>query len=426
MILLEMHAIGYGHSDVGRTREKNEDSMLVDDDAGLFIVSDGMGGHASGEVASSKAIEAVMKAVNGRRADIAEAEDADELSEMLTAVAREALETACREVHATASADEDLGGMGCTLTMLLIAGNKAVMGHVGDTRLYLNRDGKVSQLSTDHTMAQELALAGLIEPDEVKTHHYAHVLTRAIGPQPSVSVDTLVIDVLPGDRFVLCSDGLSEYIDGDAWLARQLDGSQLEVVPEELVSFANTAGGEDNITAVVVRIEADEPDSEIVDEMSIELTGKLDALQGVFLFEGLSLALLTRVLNQCDMIDYSAGDVVVTEGEDCARLMVVVEGGFSVKRVSEDDARLDVGDHAGATTLLSPRPARATLTALEPSRMLILERGPFWKLIKGRPWLGVGLLERLGRRLSRDLDRSIEQRDDGDPSTTPVEPHERF
>jgi CRP-like cAMP-binding protein len=237
----------------------------------------------------------------------------------------------------------------------------------------------------------------------------------------------LLIDVVPGDRFMLCSDGLSEYIQDLSWVAQQLGMSdKLDVIARDLVAYANDAGGHDNITSVVIELRADDPEIEIVDEMSVDVSLRFDALGAMFLFENLSLALLARVLNHCDVNEYKAGDVVIEEGARCSRLMLVLDGRFAVAHDGIDDGALETGEHAGATTLLSPRRARATLTALKTSRMLILKRKPFWKLIKARPWLGVGLLERLGRRLSKDLDKSIEQRDDGDPDTTVIAPHERL
>jgi CRP-like cAMP-binding protein len=190
------------------------------------------------------------------------------------------------------------------------------------------------------------------------------------------------------------------------------------------VSFANAAGGHDNITAVVVEIRADDPEIEIVDEMSVDIQLRFEALGGVFLFDGLSLALLARVLNHCEINEYKRGDVVITEGDSFEQLMVVVHGRFSVLQRDKEVSVLETGDHLGETTVLSPRRARATVRASELSRMLVLKREPFWKLVRSRPWLGVGLLERLGRRLSLDLDRTIEQREDGETPSNPPAPYE--
>lgn len=419
---MDMFPVGSGASDVGRLRDQNEDSFYLDDERRLYVVADGMGGHSGGEIASATAIATVSRVI-GEQHDAIQALRKKKINtHALAAIARAAVETACAEVFAKAAAKPLLTGMGCTLTMLLVLDNKAVMAHVGDTRLYLAREHNVSQLSTDHTMANELANAGLIDRSEVADHQYASVLSRAIGTKPTVMVDTLVLDIIPGDRFLICSDGLHDYIEDESWLSPQLTGDDAETVAEELVSYANSVGGRDNITALVIDVRADEPEIEIVDEMSVDVSHQFLALESVFLFEGLSMALLARVLNHCELDAYEPGHVVLSQGDPCSQLMVVVDGRFEVSRDGEADGILAAGEHVGATTLLGPRAARATLTALERSRLLIMRRKPFWALIRARPWLGVGLLERLGRRLSRDLDRSIEQRDA--PETKSVAPRE--
>jgi len=420
-----MHPIGIGLSDVGRMREQNEDNLLVDDDLGLYVVSDGMGGHVGGELASAIAVASVAREISKKRSVLLDMARGEVDRDRLESIASTAVRQASRAIFDAADSTEH-EGMGCTLTLLLVVGQKAVMAHVGDTRLYLSRDHKVSQLSTDHTMANELAIAGVIPHDAIQTHQYAHVLTRALGSRAEVRVDTLVLDILPGDRFLICSDGLADYIDSDSWLGRQIDAAEFDALPEELVSFANAAGGQDNITVLLTRIEADAPEISIADELSSHVQHKFDALESVFLFDGLSIALLTRVLDCCEVNDYASGDVAIAEDSPISQLAVVVEGQFEV---SDDDTvhgKLGPGDHVGATTLLSPRRARASLHARGEGRLLILQREPFWQLVRQRPWLGVGLLERLGRQLSQDLDRSLEKREDDDEGGGPLAPDQRF
>jgi serine/threonine protein phosphatase PrpC len=418
-----MHPIGIGLSDVGRMREQNEDNLLVDDDLGLYIVSDGMGGHVGGEVASSMAVTGVAREIGRNRSVLFEMGRGEVDRDQLESIASDAVRQASRSIFDSANGTEH-EGMGCTLTLLLVVGQKAVMAHVGDSRLYISRDHKVSQLSTDHTMANELAIAGVISHGAVQTHPYAHVLTRALGSRDAVNVDTLVLDILPGDRFLICSDGLGDYIDSDSWLGRQIDAAEFDALPEELVSFANASGGQDNITVLVTRIEADAPELSIADELSSHVQHKFDALESVFLFESLSVALLTRVLDCCEVNDYASGEVAISENSPMSQLAVVVEGHFDVSSDNTVHGKLGPGDHVGATTLLSPRRARASLRARGEGRLLILQRDPFWQIIRQRPWLGVDLLERLGRQLSQDLDRSLEERD-GDGSG-PLLPSQRF
>lgn len=395
----------------------------MDDDLGLYIVSDGMGGHVGGEVASSMAVTGVAREIGRNRSVLFEMGRGEVDRDQLESIASDAVRQASRSIFDSANGTEH-EGMGCTLTLLLVVGQKAVMAHVGDSRLYISRDHKVSQLSTDHTMANELAIAGVISHGAVQTHPYAHVLTRALGSQDAVNVDTLVLDILPGDRFLICSDGLGDYIDSDSWLGRQIDAAEFDALPEELVSFANASGGQDNITVLVTRIEADAPELSIADELSSHVQHKFDALESVFLFESLSVALLTRVLDCCEVNDYASGEVAISENSPMSQLAVVVEGHFDVSSDNTVHGKLGPGDHVGATTLLSPRRARASLRARGEGRLLILQRDPFWQIIRQRPWLGVDLLERLGRQLSQDLDRSLEERD-GDGSG-PLLPSQRF
>jgi serine/threonine protein phosphatase PrpC len=247
-----MRVHGIGHTDTGKQRTQNEDSFLVDDDLGLYVVSDGMGGHAAGEIASALAVAAVEGVVRERSAALDAAREGGLAQEELASIARAAVQAAARQVYHRATSPEGDAGMGCTLTVLLVAGSGAAMAHVGDSRLFLSRDGKMSQLSMDHTLAQELVRAGAFKPEDVRAHPYAHVLSRSVGTQPAVQVDTLEFDVLPGDRLVLCTDGLSEYVEDPAWLAAQIRDRSFDTLAEKLVSHANEAGGKDNITVLLV------------------------------------------------------------------------------------------------------------------------------------------------------------------------------
>ncbi|MBM4357232.1 MAG: protein phosphatase 2C domain-containing protein [Deltaproteobacteria bacterium] len=397
-----MHARGYGQTDVGRTREQNEDAFLVDDGVGLYVVCDGMGGHLAGEVASATAIEVVADVVRSRIEEVRAYLGGKASADDMRTLAREAVDRACFSIFELGSEEAEQAGMGCTLTMLLVLGDKAVSAHVGDSRLYLWRNGKASLLTNDHTMANELHLAGLIGADEVADHPFAHVLTRAVGTQPAVHADVLWLDLAPGDRFLLCSDGLADHLEDDGLLDDAIEARELARIPEELVTFANDAGGHDNVTVVVVEIRPDDPEIEIVDEMSSEVFGKFEALESLFLFEGLGVAVLTRILQTCEIEEYFDGAKVIGGGEPCAELYVLLDGKLAVAGEASPRELLP-GAHAGATTLLAPRPARASLMAVDVARVLILRKDAFWELVNERPQLGVTLLGRLGARLTLDL-----------------------
>lgn len=405
-----MYAQGVGETNVGRKRDHNEDALHVDNELGLFIVSDGMGGHAAGEVASSMSVETVVQTIRDGRGLISLVREGGAEPSQLVGLVERAVLAACRAVYHRAMSTTRCRGMGCTLTLLLVVDRTGIMAHVGDTRLYLAREGQVHQLSVDHTMAAALARAGIVLAEGGKRSPYGHVLTRSVGTHEAVQVDTLILDLVPGDRFLICSDGLSQYLDDPRWLEDQLSLPQIDAIPQILVDHANNQGGQDNVTALALRIVADPPERQIAVKMSTDLHVRIAALSSVFLFENLPMAHLARVMNACELDVYDTDEIIVREGETCSKLVILVHGRLALSRAGGDVGELSPGDYAGLTALFMPRPARATLRALEPSQVLGLEPQPFRVLLEARPWLGVSLLERLGRRLSRDLERNLSER----------------
>lgn len=252
-----MRVTGFGSTDVGKRRERNEDRLLVDQIRGLYVVADGMGGHAHGDLAATVAVDTVSRTVK-RFLTAADTREPGVVSgDVLQFIVREAVNAAAREVHRIASAADGAIGMGCTLTILLTRGRIAAMAHVGDSRLYRLRGDEVEQLSQDHTLAADLARAGLIPESAVANHRTSHVLTRAIGTCPTVDVDTALFELLPGDRFLLCSDGLSPSIEDQDWLTVTLGSDSPARAVERFIARANAVDGGDNITAIVAEVSLD-------------------------------------------------------------------------------------------------------------------------------------------------------------------------
>lgn len=244
--------IAYGaHSatDVGRHRTGNEDSLY--EGTTVFAVADGMGGHVAGEVASQTALEPVKRIDSGTWPTAAQAERA----------LADAVREANHEVVAKATAEPDLRGMGTTLTAVLVREGRLHVAHVGDSRAYLYRPHEgMSQLTTDHTLVEQLVQEGRISRDEIATHPQRSVITRAIGVETTVDVDTLApLALRPGDQVLLCSDGLTGPV-GDDEIRRILtDHPDGDEACAALIAAANTAGGPDNITVVLLRVlEADD------------------------------------------------------------------------------------------------------------------------------------------------------------------------
>jgi PPM family protein phosphatase len=224
-------------SAVGQVREGNEDEYLADPDRQLFAVADGMGGHRAGEVASATAIETLKTAYRTGRP------------------LRQAVEEANAAVFEKAEANPEMKGMGTTLTAVaLVDGGTAVLGHVGDSRAYLMRDGGVSRVTEDHSLVEQLVREGRLSPEEAAHHPQRAIITRALGIDPEVEVDRYEVDLRPGDRLLVCSDGLTNMVSDSSIggvLRRQADAQR---AADTLVEMANEAGGDDNITVVVIDV----------------------------------------------------------------------------------------------------------------------------------------------------------------------------
>jgi protein phosphatase len=236
-------------TDVGMRREHNEDWFLVNESLGLYVVCDGMGGHAGGETASRVACESIereMKAARDR--DPAGAADLGRLADML----QKAVQGACASVYQTSLTDPDLQGMGTTLVALLVDADHAVVAHVGDSRAYHVRDGEVTQLTEDHSLVNEQVRAGLMSKEEARYSRLKNIITRSVGFEEYVAVDVAPLDTRPGDAFVLCSDGLSNLVDADEIGGVVLHSGSPEETCAELVDLANDRGGDDNVTVVVI------------------------------------------------------------------------------------------------------------------------------------------------------------------------------
>jgi protein phosphatase len=228
-----------GVTDPGRRRRRNEDAYVCVPP--LFAIADGMGGAQAGEIASGLAA-AVLEEATG-----------DELGEDRVAGL---IQEANRRVFKRSSEDAATSGMGTTMTVALVdaAEGTIAFGHVGDSRAYRVRDGELEQLTDDHSLVGELVRSGRLSPEEAESHPQRAVITRALGTEPDVDVDTFTVEAEPDDVYLLCSDGLTDMISGDEIRSLVADGDDLESAARALVNAANAGGGEDNITVVLFKV----------------------------------------------------------------------------------------------------------------------------------------------------------------------------
>jgi len=246
----------YGTTDTGRVREKNEDDFLIDDERYLYIVADGMGGHAGGGFASSNAVRLVHE-------ELIRLEQTQDTTQPLMGGAgktliqirlEHAIKFANREIFNLSLKESSLRGMGTTLTALQFDNECANLAHVGDSRTYLIQDGEMKQLTRDHSYVQEQVDAGLITPEEARTHPLKNIITRSMGHERELQVDLLKFEYKPQDRFLLCSDGLTNML-SDQDLLALVQEMDIDPAAHEMVKQANEKGGQDNITVVIVSLE---------------------------------------------------------------------------------------------------------------------------------------------------------------------------
>lgn len=401
-------------TDVGRVRNVNEDSFLVDKKLNLFVVCDGMGGHAAGEVASQLASRFFRDAVAASREmlDDFERGTGTVTREDILQMLQRAVQEACAKVHAEGQKDDTKRGMGTTLTALMVIGSRGFIAHVGDSRVYLVRDGQVHQLSEDHSLINELLKRGRLTKDQIDKVQYKNAVTRAVGVYESVEADTLDFDVLGGDRYLLCSDGLHGYFKTPEF-AQYFVTAPDESISQTLVDVANERGGKDNITSLLVRI----PDTEAgVDKVARDVNLKIEVLQKMPFFRFLTYQELVRVLNITEVKNYQIGDEVVKQGQDGDELFIVVHGQVRVHTGDAIITRLGAGQHFGEMAMVDKAPRSASVTADDPTQMLVIRRRDFYEIIKkDQPvavkllWSFVGVLTERLRNTSRELGEAREQ-----------------
>jgi PPM family protein phosphatase len=250
-----MRVAARGQTDVGQKRDHNEDSFLVDEALGLFVVADGMGGHAGGGTASRIAVETIrdhLRQAQGPGGTAFEGGVPLEQSP-LRELLRSSVEDACLSIYRAAQGDPSLAGMGTTVTAVLLAGSNAFVAHVGDSRCYLVRGANIYQVSEDHSLVNEQLKAGAITADEARHSRFKNIITRSVGFEADVAVDMMGVEVEAGDRLLLCCDGLTNLVE-DPEILDVVGEASLDEAPGRLIDLANERGGDDNITVIVVHV----------------------------------------------------------------------------------------------------------------------------------------------------------------------------
>ncbi|MEM1024705.1 MAG: cyclic nucleotide-binding domain-containing protein [Myxococcota bacterium] len=401
-------------SDVGRVRTNNEDGYLVDAELGLLAVADGMGGHAGGELASAQALQSLQAHLSSRRELIKSFGGTPEEVEALRKELEHGIQLASSAVFDIGVEDPSKRGLGTTLSAILAVGSKAIMGHVGDSRVYLVRSSDLHQLSEDHSYLWERMKAGLLTPDAVPRSKFSNVITRAVGVTRTVEVDTLVFDVVPGDVLLLCSDGLHGMVPKEEDLLRLLLEGPIDQAPSRLVDTANQRGGRDNVSCIVSRVPggADDPST-------LDILERVDVLKSIPLFRHLSYPELVTVLHCTKMKTVREREYVIKEGSVAEEFFVILEGRVEVRKNDRALTRLGPRIHFGEMALVDRSPRSASVLALEPTRLLALDRKALFRLVRTEPTLSSKLLWSFVQVLSHRLRLANDKLSQGAPDEPP-------
>ena len=246
-----------GMTDVGVKRTNNEDNYLINDELGLFVVCDGMGGHVGGEFASAIAVNTVEEVLSNFEYHEGEfgTFDPDEGPvEVVREKLRYAVRLAGKRIFEKAQEEPEYRGMGTTCIALLMDGGNAFLSHVGDSRAYVVREGRIEQLTEDHSLVNEKIKAGLITPEQARTHKLKNIITRSLGYTEDVEIDVQVRAVRRGDHFLMCSDGLSNLVETGEIGEIVLDAGPQEAA-RRLIELACERGGDDNVTVLIARVD---------------------------------------------------------------------------------------------------------------------------------------------------------------------------
>lgn len=382
----------FAATDVGRVREHNEDNFLVDKKLQLFIVADGMGGHAAGEVASALAVRTIHEEIKRERQLLTDFLAGGRSAARVSAndvlgLLDHALQRACSRIHEEAQGDSNKRGMGTTLSLLLVLGHQGFIAHVGDSRIYLARGGRINQITEDHTVFNELIRRGKLTKEQIEKVAQKNAITRAVGVYERVDVDTLTIEVLPGDQFLLATDGLTGYLDDAEELRPHLSAAEGDLATKGLVNIANSRGGKDNTTVVLVRIFGDESD-----DRAQRMALKREVLAKMPLFARLTERELLRVMQAVQVREFQDGDVVIREGDRGEELFIVLRGQVRVSRGGETLTRLGVGEHVGEMALIRAVPRSATVSSDGPSELISISRTDFFEILRKEHEIAVKML----------------------------------
>ncbi|MFZ5475637.1 MAG: protein phosphatase 2C domain-containing protein [Myxococcota bacterium] len=382
-------------TDPGKKRQHNEDAVLSLPDEGIYVVADGVGGRACGEVAAAICVEAFQTAaprLKERVAAYARLPGIETRNDVLAAI-DETLQGASRRIYETAEAEGRVG-MTTTVVCAVLGPSVAFVAHVGDSRAYLVRQGEIRQLTEDHSMVNELVRTGKMTYEEARASRHRHVITRAVGLYPTVQPSLATVDLLPGDRLLLCSDGLSDVVAADV-MCEQGGNDDLEGAVDTLLQAALDKGGPDNISIVLVDADGAERNDEAAARAKI--------METLFLFEDMPYAARLQVGRIVQEHYFAPGDTLVQQGTPGTSMFCVVDGDVAVRYNGVELARLSAGEHFGELSLTDSLPRSASVVGVTFGSAISISADQLAEFVRQEPELGSMFLWKLLRVMGKRL-----------------------
>lgn len=418
--MAQMQISHAGRTDVGIVRKNNEDAYLIDDTTHLFVVCDGVGGRIGGQEASRIGCEWIGQRIHEQRHALSTfgGRDAEISRREIGSLLENAISEASGKIRDHGTEHPELAGMATTAAALLVAGHHAFVAHVGDSRVYLCRHKTLHLLTEDHSLLNDLKRRGR-DPD--RSHlgaAYQGALTRALGVLNTARVDLLDLEVLPGDRFILCSDGVHGVVGETSMQAIAPHGNARDAA-DTYVDTALQNGAPDNATVIVVDIIQEQ-----AEDRAEQVRRRLEALQALSIFRYLPYPDLIRVAGIAVEMHFPAGTVAFNENDPGESLYVILEGEADVKKSGIAIAELRAGDHFGEMSLIERTPRSADIFARTDVRALVIQREAFFSLLREEVTavkLLWGMVRMLNARL-RDTSDELTAIKTGAPPTTPPPP----
>lgn len=382
-----MKVKAYGITDIGLERQNNEDFFFSDEEKGIFIVCDGIGGNKAGEIASKMAVETVVRRINEEYSYLEACRQGKMNDDQIFKFSADIIREACKVVYEMGNNNPKYSKMGTTLTMAITMSRRVLICNVGDSRAYLISGNGVHQISEDHTMAREFFKKGLIKSELDAPPYIDNVLTRSLGKYESVEVDCVLIPVIEEDRIVLCTDGISGYFQYGNQLGEIIEGLTPEKAGDALIKFALKNRARDNATAIVIDINSENylSDYEYLEESLI-----MEVFSDCSIFTGLTYSQLSRMRTHMELVQLSKNETLVEQGELYNGLFLIIDGG-----ILSGDELLTRGEGIGVRALYQKQKSQNVKIAVRHTRLLFFSRKSFKSFSQRYSIIGYAILQNI-------------------------------